>query len=64
MGRCNRPPYLRHQFFPKSVYPALGVLGMPNEVAIDLEEFDTNEGYILKMRIDQQGGTEVGPLLV
>ena len=37
---------------------------MPNEVAIDLEEFDTNEGYILKMRIDQQGGTEVGPILV
>ena len=35
---------------------------MKNSVAVDLEELDTRDGWILESRIDQQGGTEVGPL--
>ena len=38
VGRCNRPPCLRNRFFPKSVHLALGVLGVPNLVAVDLED--------------------------
>ena len=44
VGRCNCPPSLRNQFFPKSVHPALGVLGVPNSVAVDLEELDARDG--------------------
>ena len=64
VGRCNSPPCLRNRFFPKSVYPAIGVLSVPNAVAVDLEEFDARDGWILESRIDRQGGTEVGPLPV
>ena len=64
VGRCNRPPCLRNQLFPKSVHPALGVLGVPDSVAVDLEELDTRDGLILESGIDRQGGTEVGPLPV
>ena len=64
VGHCNRPPCLRNQLCPKSVHPALGLLGMPNVVAVDLKELDTRDGWILESRIDQQGGIEVGPLPV
>ena len=64
VGRCNRPPCLRNRFFPKSVHPALGVLDVPDSVAVDLEELDARDGWILESRIDRQGGTEVGPLPV
>ena len=64
VGRCNRPPCLRNRFFPKSVHPALGVFGVPDSVAVDLEELDARDGWILESRIDRQGGTEVGPLPV
>ena len=37
---------------------------MPNTVTVDLEELDARDGWILESRIDQQGGTEVGPLSV
>ena len=43
VGRCNRPPCLRNQLFPKSVHPALGVLGVPDSVALDLEELNAIE---------------------
>ena len=49
VGRCNRPPCRRNQLFSKSVHQALGV---PNEVAVDLEELDVRDGCILKSRID------------
>ena len=58
------PPYLRNQFFPKSFHLALGVLGVPNAVAVDLEELDARDGCILEGRIDGQGDTEFGPLPV
>ena len=64
VGRCNYPPCLRNRFFPKSVHLALGVLGVPNSVAIDLEELDARYGCVLEISIDQQGGTEVVPLPV
>ena len=64
MGRCNRPPCLRNRLFPKSVHPVPGVLGVPDSVAIDLEKLDAREWWILESRVDQQGGTEVGPLPV
>ena len=48
VGRCNRPPCLRNQFFPKSAHPALRVLGVPNSVAVDLEELDARDGWILE----------------
>ena len=35
---------------------------MPNSVAVDLEDIDERDGWILDSRIDQQGGTEVGIL--
>ena len=35
---------------------------MPNLVAIDLEEINVRDGWILEIRIDRQGGTEVSPL--
>ena len=62
VGCCNRPQCLRNRFFPKSIHPALEVLAVPNSVAVDLEELDARDGCILENRIDQQGGTEVGPL--
>ena len=62
MGRCNHPPCLRNRFFPKSVHLALGVLGATNSMPVDLDVLDTRDGWILESRIDQQGGTEVGPL--
>ena len=37
---------------------------MLNAVSVDLEELDARDGCILESRIDQQGGTEVGPLPV
>ena len=64
VGRCNLPRCLRNRFFPKSVSLALGVLGVPNSVAVDLEKLDARDGWILESRIDWQGGTEVGPLPV
>ena len=63
MGRCNRPPYLKNRFFPKLVHFALGVLGVTDPVPIELGEFYVRDGWIPKNRIDQQGGTEVSPLL-
>ena len=32
-------------------------------MAVDLEELDARNVWILESRIDQQGGAEVGPLL-
>ena len=64
VGRCSCPLCLRNRFFPKSVHPALGLLGVPNLAAVDLEEIDVGDGCILESRIDQQGGIEVGPLMV
>ena len=64
LGRCNRPPCLRNHFFPKSVHPAIGVPGMTDPVAVYLEEFDARDGCILEIRIYQQGGTEVSPLMI
>ena len=63
-GPLQLPPCLRNRLFPKSVHPALGVLRVPNSVAVDLEELDARDGCILESRIDQQGSTEVSPLLV
>ena len=63
VGRCNRAPCLIKQLFPKSFHPALGVLAVPNTVTVDLDEFNVRYGWILEIRIDQQDGTEVGPLL-
>ena len=37
---------------------------MPDSVAVDLEELDARDGWILENRIERQGGTEVGPLPV
>ena len=53
VGRCNRPPCLRNRFFPKSVHPDLGVLGVPNLVAVYLEEIDVKDRCILEIRIDR-----------
>ena len=64
VGCCNRPPCLRNRFFPKSVHLALGLLGMSNLVAVDLEELDARDGWILESRINRQGSTEVGPRLL
>ena len=64
VGRCNCSPYLRNRLFPKSVHPALGVLGMTEPMTIDLEEFDARDGWILESRIDRHSGPEVGPLLI
>ena len=36
---------------------------MPNAVAVDLEEIDARDGWILESRIDRQGGT-ISPLPV
>ena len=46
------------------MHPALVVLGVPEPIEVDMEEFDARDGWILEIRIDQQGGTEVIPLLV
>ena len=64
VGRCNFAPCLINQFFHKLVQPALGVLGVPNTVAVDLEELDARDVWILESRIERQGGTEVGPMPV
>ena len=64
VGRCNCPPCLRNRFFPKLFQMTFGVLGVPDLVAVDLEKVDARDGWILESRIDQQGGTEVGPLPV
>ena len=53
VGRCNRPPCLRKQLFPKSAHLALEVLGVPNSVTVDLGELDARDGCILESRIDQ-----------
>ena len=37
---------------------------MLEAVAIDLEELDLRDGWILESKIDRQCGTEVGPLPV
>ena len=52
VGRCNRSLCLRNRFFFKSVHPALGVLGVPDSVAVDLEELTVRNGWILESRID------------
>ena len=44
VGRCNCSLCLRNRFFFKSVHPALGVLGVPDSVAIDLEEVNVRDG--------------------
>ena len=49
---CNRPPCLRNRLSPKLVHQALGVLGVPDSVAIDLKEIDARDGWILESRID------------
>ena len=36
---------------------------MPDAVAVDLEELNERDGWILENRVDQQGGPEFGPLL-
>ena len=35
---------------------------MPDPMDVDLKELDARDGWILKSRINQQGGKEVGPL--
>ena len=50
-------PMPEKTLFPKLVHLALGVPGVKDPVAVDLEEFDTRYGWILDSRIDQQGGT-------
>ena len=40
VGCCKHPPCLRNRLSPKLVHLALGVLGVPNTVAVDLEEFN------------------------
>ena len=62
MGHCNHPSHLRNRFHPKLIHLALGVPGVTDPVAIELEEFDGRDGLILESRIDRQGGTEVSPL--
>ena len=37
---------------------------MSDKVPVDLEDLDARDGWILEISIDQQGGTEVAPLLV
>ena len=64
VGHFNHPSCLRNRFFLKSVHPVLGVLGVPNVVAVDLEELDARDVWILESRINRQGGTELGPLPV
>ena len=64
MGCCNCSLCLRKRFFFKSFHPALVVLGVSDSVAIDLEELNARDVWILESRIDRQGGTEVGPLPV
>ena len=64
MGRCNRPPCLRNQLFPKLVHLAIRLMGVTDPVPVDLEDFDARDGWILEIRINRQGGTEVSPLLV
>ena len=44
MVHCNCPPCLGNQLFPKLVHPELGVLGVQNSMAVDLEELDTRDG--------------------
>ena len=63
-GPLQSPPCRRNRLFPKSVHPVLKVLGMPNVVAVDLDEIDARDEWILESRIDQHGGTEVVPLPV
>ena len=57
MGCCNRPQCLRNRLFPKWVHMALGVLGVTDLVALDLEESDARDIWILEIRIDRQGST-------
>ena len=64
VGPCNQPPCPRNRFFPKSAHPELGVLGVLNTVAVDLEDCNARDGYIVDIRIEQQGSTEVVPLPV
>ena len=64
VGRCNCPPCLIKRLFPKSFHPELGVIDVPNPVAVDLEELDARGGWILESRIERQGGAEVSPLAV
>ena len=62
VGRCNSPPCLRNQLFPKSTHSALGVLGISEPVLIELEKFYARGGWILDINIYQQGGTEFHPV--
>ena len=58
------PPCLRNWFLPKLVHLSLVVMGVLDPVTVDLEEFDSRDGWILEINIDRHGGTEVSPLLV
>ena len=64
MGCCNSPPCSRNRLFPRPDHLALGVLGVTDLVPVDLKKFDERDGWILKIRIDQQGVIEVIPLLM
>ena len=39
-------------------------MGVLYPVPIDLEDFDAREGWILEIRINRQGVTEIYPLLI
>ena len=58
------PPCLKNRLFTKLVNPGLGVPAAMEPVAVDLDEFNARDGCILESSIDQQGGTEVSPLLI
>ena len=62
VGHCNIPPCLINLLFPKSVHMVLGVPGVMDPVAGDLEEFDVMDVCILEIRIGQQSGIEFSPL--
>ena len=64
MGRFNRPPCQRNRLFPKSAHLVLRVLGVLDSVTVYLEEFDARDEWILEIRIYQQSGKYVSPLMV
>ena len=43
VGHCNCPPCLRNRLFSRSVHLALGVLGVPKLVAVNLEKLDARD---------------------
>ena len=44
VGHCNCSRCLRNRLFPKSVYSALGVLGVSDPESIYLQDFNSREG--------------------